>query len=158
MRLLDVVLNSIARRKRRTFLIMLGITFAVAILISVTGVTLTYAGIVKSSFQQYSGKIAVVHSSTRFFEAMPSQSILVPELEAELEAIEGVERIAPLAMRTYEGSDSIVPSILVGMRKEDHSFAYPELVLFPPGKWPDKPGEVVIATASEYYQRLPCKI
>lgn len=151
MKLSDVVRHSISRRKRRAFLVMMGIAFAVAILISVTGVTMTYAGIIKSSFQPYSGKIAVVHSSSRFFEAIPSQSILDPTLESEIAAVEDVVRVAPVSMRTYEGSDSLIPSILVGVRTSDHYFAYPQLLIYPKGHWPQQPSEVVIGSASPYY-------
>jgi len=151
MKLTDVVRHSISRRKRRTFLVMMGIAFAVAILISVTGVTMTYAGIIKSSFQPYSGKVAVVHSSSRFFEAIPSQSILDPTLESEIAAVEDVVRVAPVSMRTYEGSDGLIPSILVGIRTSDRFFVYPQLLIYPKGHWPQQPGEVVIGSASPYY-------
>lgn len=150
MKLMNVALNSISRRKRRAFLVMLGITFSVAIMISITGVTMSYTKIIESSFRPYSGKIVVTHSSARFFEAMPSQSILEPELESTIEEVEGVARVAPVAMRTYGGAESLIPSILVGLRAKDHYFIYPQLIVLK-GDWPRQAGEVVLGMASPFY-------
>ncbi len=151
MKLLTVVLNSIGRRKRRAILVMIGIAFSVAIIISITGLTRSYTRIVQSSFQPYHGKIVVTHKSARFFEAMPSQTILEPELGAELEQVEGVERISPVSMRTYGATDSLIPAILVGMNIDDHNFIYPQLIVYPTGRWPVNPGEVVIGISSPYH-------
>lgn len=151
MKLLTVVLNSIGRRKKRAILVMIGIGFSVAILISITGLTMSYTRIVQSSFQPYHGKIVVTHKSARFFEAMPSQTILEPDLGIELEQVEGVKRVAPVSMRTYGATDSLIPAILVGMRMEDHYFIYPQLLVYPTGHWPVEDGEVVIGVASPYY-------
>ncbi len=111
---------------------------------------MSYTKIIESSFRPYSGKIVVTHSSARFYEAMPTQSILEPELESTIEGVEGVARVAPVAMRTYGDAESLIPSILVGLRATDHFFIYPQLIVFK-GDWPRNAGEVVLGMGSSFY-------